>query len=57
MSSMIRSIKRQMTRDNGRAAVAASRIKCPKCGRKMVRKGLSFKKVYCVGCGFQGAVK
>lgn len=57
MSSMIRSINRQRTRDNGRAAVAAGRVKCPKCGRKIIRKGLSFKKVYCAGCGFQGVVK
>jgi predicted RNA-binding Zn-ribbon protein involved in translation (DUF1610 family) len=57
MSSMARSIRREMKRNSGRIALAAGRLTCPKCGKRMARKGLSFRQVKCVGCGLQGRVK
>lgn len=57
MSSLSRTIRRQSTRDTGRALLAAERIKCPKCGKKLKRRGLSFRKAQCPHCGWQGRLK
>ena len=46
-----------MTRHAGRAALATGKLICPKCGKKLKRKGLCLRKVQCAGCGFQGRVK
>ena len=57
MSSLSRTIRRGMTRHAGRAALATGKLICPKCGKKLKRKGLCLRKVQCAGCGFQGRVK
>ena len=57
MSSLSRSIRREMRRSAEQRALASGRLICPKCGKKMQRKGLSFWKVSCTGCGIQGRVK
>jgi predicted RNA-binding Zn-ribbon protein involved in translation (DUF1610 family) len=56
MSSMMRSIKREMKQ----AGLGSGRVilpKCPKCGERVVRSGISANAVHCPKCGFKGRIK
>jgi predicted RNA-binding Zn-ribbon protein involved in translation (DUF1610 family) len=57
MSSMSRTIGRNMSRFIASHALKMGRLICPKCGKVLHRKRLSLRKVVCDGCGFQGRMK
>ena len=57
MSSMSKTIKRQMARNDKNDLLLFGRVACPKCGRALHKRTPFGRGVKCHKCGFEGKMK
>ena len=58
MSSMVRSIRRNIIREGALGAAQTGRLTCPKCKQAVLKhKNLVSRKMECPNCGWKGRIK
>lgn len=58
MSSMCRSIRRNMRRESALGAAQVGKLTCPKCkNATLTRKNIVSRKMICPSCGWRGRIK